>query len=481
MKNKHLLSASALLLVSATLFSCGGAANDGGTQRKGTISMWVGQESVDFYKEVANEFLEKNPSFEYNISIVGADTGSAAGALIQDNTACADIVTIAHDNIGKLSQKSLILPIVDEGLLTQINNDNPETFKSVIKNKYGAGAEAKEYTFAVPYISQALFLYYNKKFVTPEQAQTFEGLEEAAKAANKKAFTVTGTDSFNFSFTELAVRNKDKYTSVKIYEDFKMANCFVQGNDTIAVTRWAQEEFNKDNGGTFPSSSGWEVDLNQKNPKIISLIGGAWHFNAVKSALGEENMGCALIPTFTLKENHVEGLTANELDPNVPKAGDVYRGGTFADCKCFVINTASKVEKTKSMTEIIKYFSSKEIQNRSLLEAGNVPAHKDALSFVEEHKSDLSDAAYQMSKSQIEMAEYGRPQPFRTGILNTYFYSKGCDTVLKNTIVNEKGAYNDVQKIREQLYKIEHTWTKGGAPLDKDIPTELPAKMPDKK
>ena len=40
--------------------------------------------------------------------------------MVSDNTACGDIVTIAHDNIGKLSQLSYIAPIVDEATLKQL-------------------------------------------------------------------------------------------------------------------------------------------------------------------------------------------------------------------------------------------------------------------------------------------------------------------------------------------------------------------------
>ena len=90
--------------------------------------------------------------------------------------------TVAHDNIGKLSQLSYIAPVVDEdgyddGLLNQIETENTPEFNKAVENILGS-VEEEKYKFAVPYISQALFLYYDTRYVTAEEAQKF-GLIDA--------------------------------------------------------------------------------------------------------------------------------------------------------------------------------------------------------------------------------------------------------------------------------------------------------------
>ena len=331
----------ALLVASVLAVSLlAGCSGGGKVKDDGVIRVWVGEESAEFYQKVCDEYIAAHADFGYKIEVKGMDTGSVAGTITNDPTAAADIYTVAHDNIGKLASTQCAKPIVDESLVSQVLADNPESFQTVIYSTLNG----KEYLYGVPYISQALFLYYNKALVTEEQAKTFEGLQEAAKAANTKAITVTGDDGFNMCFALLARKTSDKSTSVTIFEGAESvsggskgkSNC--QGDDTVAIVRWLQDFASDPNGFKWASPDGWEADLNKDNKGALAVIGGAWHYNSAKAALGETNLGITLIPTFKLTDRAVEGLST-------VKAGDEYRGGTFADCKCFMINANSAVSK----------------------------------------------------------------------------------------------------------------------------------------
>ena len=228
------------------------------------IVVWVGEESATFYDKICQDFLakEENADFGYQIEVKGMDTGSVAGTITTDPTKAADIYTVAHDNIGKLAAGNYAKPITDEALTNQILADNPESFKNVIYSNLGG----QSYLFAAPYVSQALFLYYNKALVTDEQAKSFEGLKEAAAAAGTKAWTVTGDDGYNFSFPLLATKVSDHSTSVKIYEGAlsdgsSKGTSHCQGDDTIALTRYMQRSINDPNGFKFASRDGWDADL----------------------------------------------------------------------------------------------------------------------------------------------------------------------------------------------------------------------------
>ena len=465
MKFKNLLVACATLGTSIALASCG----NGGAE----ISLWVGNESVAFYKTAVAEFLANNADFGYKINVVAADTGTIAGSMTSDNTACGDIITIAHDNIGKLAQKSLIKPLTDEGLLKQIDDDNPSEYKDVIRSTM-KGSEEK-FVFGSPYISQALFLMYNKEYVTEEQAQSFEGLQEAALALrvadpSKKGdihgCTLAGTDGYNFSFTLLARKVSDNSTTLKIYEGLDKSQCYCQGDDTVAVTRWAQDAFRN---GTleWPNDSGYATMM--QTHTALAVVGGAWHYNAVVSAIGADNVGLALIPTFTLTAEQVIDTT---IAPNTQM-----RGGTFADCKCFVINGASDGGKYAAEQQLIKYLSTKEVQNKSFKEAMNVPAYKGALEYIESIKDEIEPNAYNLAKVQTGMVQYGIPQPFVTATLNNYYYQAGAPDLYKNLIIIDEKDPDDakLRKVREVLFTIEYVWKWGNGTLDKlVIPEELP-------
>lgn len=480
---KKIIALLVLLAMSLAAFAgCSGGnstgSNSGNTPggNGGVIRVWVGEESVEFYKKVCDEYVAANSDFGFTVEVKGMDTGTIAQVITNDPIAAADIYTVAHDNIGKLAATKCAKPIGDQSLIDQILADNPESFRKVIYSTLND----KEYLFGVPYISQALFLYYNKALVTEEQAATFEGLREAAKQAGTKAITVTGDDGFNMSFALLATRASDHATTVKIYEGAEsvsggakgISNC--QGDDTVAIVRWLQAYAADPNGFKWASPDGWDADLDKSNKGALAVIGGAWHYNTAKAALGETNLGIALIPTFTLTEESVKGLSG-------VKAGDVYRGGTFADCKCFMINANSSADKYVAEQALIKYLSSKEIQNRSYLECLNVPAYVGASEFIKKcyEEGKVSESQYNLAAMQVSMAEWGIPQPFITGILNTYYYSKNGPQVFRAII--DKSAYpttgdvilsetESLAGVRKGLYLIEYLWMHGTTP--KEFPKE---------
>ena len=259
----------AVIMVFAVTAGCG--------KKDNKIVVWVGEESAEFYQKVCDQYVKDNPSFGYTVEVKGVDTGSVAGIVSNDPSAAADIFTTAHDNIGKLAASKYAKPITDEALINQVLADNPASFQNVIYSTLNN----EKYLYGVPYISQALFMYYNKAYVTEEQAKSFEGLREAAKAAGMKAFTVTGDDGFNMSFALLATKVDDHSTTVKIYEGAEAtaggskgeSNC--QGDDTIAIIRWLQDFQEDENGFKWASPDGWDADL--RNKGCLAVIGGTWH------------------------------------------------------------------------------------------------------------------------------------------------------------------------------------------------------------
>lgn len=478
----------ALLLVISMLLTllagCGGgsSAPSGGSDAPsgqaddGIIRVWVGEESAEFYQKVCDEYVAAHPDFGYKVEVKGMDTGSVAGTITNDPTAAADIYTVAHDNIGKLAATKCAKPITDQALIDQVLAENPDSFKMVIYSTLND----KQYLYGVPYISQALFLYYNKELATPEEAQSFEGLREAAARANCKAITVTSDDGFNMSFALLATKTSDHSTTVKLYEGAESVSggskgvCNCQGDDTVAIVRWLQAYAADPNGFKWASSDGWDADF--RNKGVVAVIGGAWKFKEAMASVGESNLGIALIPTFKLTPESVEGLSS-------VSAGDEYRGGTFADCKCFMINANSASSKYAKEQELIKYLSSKDVQNASYQEVMNVPAYVGAADFIKScfDAGKVSESEYMLAAMQVAMAEWGIPQPFVTGTLNTYYYSKNGPSVFRAMI--DKTAYpttgdqiltetESLESIRKGLYLIEYLWMHGVAP--KEFPASLP-------
>jgi arabinogalactan oligomer/maltooligosaccharide transport system substrate-binding protein len=438
MKNK-LLGLGLVLATTLSLASC---------SQEAPLTIWVGTESAEFYTQAMNEYVEAyqqrtGNAFPHKIAVRGVDTGTAAGTFLEDTQAGADIFTVAHDNLGRLTRgSSAIAPITDPALLAQINNDNPNTFLNVIKSNVGG----VQYTFGVPYVAQSLVLYYNKKYLNETDVQSWEGIVAKAAANNKQALSLAGTDGFNNSFILLAKNAATGATSLKLYENGDIQQNYALGDDTIAKMKWGQWFFTHPNGARRPTESGWTVELT--NEVSIAFISGAWHFNGARSALGS-NLGIAQLPTFTITADQAYGTTT---------AGTVFKSGTFADAKIFVMKKNSPKE--AYLQDILKFLSSKEMQERSFVAAQNLPAYKNAGSeFASMQGSSLEN---QLARIQIEMFENGIPQPFGfDNRYNFYYYSKGAPDLLLEILENNESKYSTFDQIKAQLAIIQRIWITG--------------------
>ena len=458
MRTKKLLITAAL--TTGLMFPLSACGNNAGKSK--VITLWVGEESATFYQAQCDQFLKENEDFGYKIKVTGADTGSTGGALSDDNTKCADIVTIASDNIGKVVEKNRVLPFVEESLVDQVNADNPDAFKKVIYFENDIGEGKKNYLYGVPYISQALFLYYNKSKVSATQAQTFEGLMAAARNAGTgvKAFVLTGEDGYNYSFNLLARKAEDKSTTLKIYEGGVRKNCYAQGEDEVASLNWARRVFNSPNGGLGVTDSKWAGEIQEGN--ALSVIGGAWHYKAAVAAFGgTSNLGITVLPTYTLTADDVDGV-------NGIAEGTVMQAGTFSDCKCFMLNSKDP-SKYNHAQQLVKYLSNKTVQLESFAQVGNVPAYSGCENDIETVKSRIDATVYDLAKAQLSMNQFGIAQPFINGTLNTLFYSKKAPEEYMLHIKEGK----DTAGARATLYTMEYIWKKGSKPST--IPATLPA------
>lgn len=439
---KLLLFLTLAVVVLFTAAGCGG---------KAPLTIWVGSESEAFYQVKMEDYkalyLQKTgEEFPHEVSVVGVDTGTAASTFLDDTEAGADIFTAAHDNLGKLiAGASAVAPVQSAELLAQIQNDNPESFLGVIKGTVGG----TEYTFGIPYVAQALVLYYNTEYLTETDVETWEGILAVAKAENKQALSLAGTDGFNNSFILLATEEETGDTTLRLYENGVQENTYGTGDDTISKLKWGQDFFTDPNGAKRPSDSGWEIELT--NEKSISFIGGSWHFNAAKSALGT-NLGIAILPTFTITEDQAYGDV---------EAGTVFRSGTFADTKAFFMKKNS--DYAEYLEDILLYLTSKEVQEESFEVAANLPAYKNAATEFEAFQEDTLDA--QLASKQVQMFEYGIPQPFGfVSRYNLYYYSKGAPEIILSILENVDNEYDTLESIYDGMVIVETIWKTGSRP-----------------
>lgn len=483
---KKILSMTLLMLFAFAFVGCGGAVTlyttdaDGKTTGDNTtdqatidqgdkttppgiesneIVIWVGDEVSEFYQLKADEYIaqynadsSKQYLYPHTITVQGADTGTAASTFADDPEAGPDILTIAHDNLGKLlSGSSAIYPISYQPLLDQIEAQNTQSFIDVSRGESGGVV----YNYGVPYEAQALILYYNTKYLTEEDVETWEGIWDVAKSMDVRATTVTGTDGFNNSFLVLSSYAATGEMPIKIYENGIFENSDLTNDGAMSIMKWGQRFFSDPNGADQASDSGWEVDLDIVNENTLSVIGGAWHFKSAQAALGE-NLGIATLPTYTITEADAYGSV---------EADTVMHSGTFADTKMFVMNKRSA--SLYYLEDILLFLTNKSIQEESFIENGSLPAYKNASAEFTSMNSD--DISAQLASKQIEMFEWGIPQPFGGDLrFNFWYYSKQGPDKLYYMLTNTDPdiEFDTDEKIMARLIEVENIWKYGDAAGD---------------
>ena len=412
------------------------------------IKIWVDNGMLEFYANKLSEFVLLYPNHIFQLE--GKDIGAMASLFLANSSNGADIFMVSHENLGLLSSK---IKNVNSKLEKQIKNDNSLMFQEAVKKK----VNGTESIVAAPCSSQSLVLYYNKAAVTAEQAKTWEGLKEAAINASTlsktiKATTLVGSDLYYFSWPLLSTKVSDGSTSVKLFEDGKVENCNVDGDDTVSVMKWTQEFYNDPNGGLFPSIDGWEFDLYVPNDsttgKALSLVGGPWNYDMAKACLGDD-LGITKLPTFKIIDSSAYGSITSNTE---------FQAGTFTNCRTFVMKKNS--EYAEYLDRVVQFLTSKEVQKEAYQNCGVLPAYADFLNDLNELNENTDSSM--LAKAQLEMMDHGIAQP--SGIdtnINTRYYSEYVRSEYNYIVTNNDYTMSSFDAIKASLTNIE-TYLKTG-------------------
>ncbi|MDR2867052.1 MAG: extracellular solute-binding protein [Acholeplasmatales bacterium] len=405
------------------------------TQKKNLpITIWVGAESVAFYQEKANEYLEtvfkvQNPGLNHPAIIVKpSDAATAANTFLLDTEEGVDIFTIPSDSLSELvSGSSKIAPIFNSQLLAQIKADNyPNTLDLISLPLSGSTSSSGKEVFGVPYVYQNLVLYYNKKVIT--DPSSWESILSATPPSSK-AFTLAGNDSFSNSFLLMASKNGN--FPIRIYRDGRLEDVDLSNAEALKIIKYGQNLFTQ---GYDPNSMGaWASSVSEE--KVLSVIGGAWHFKAASEAFGR-NLGISILPTFTID-------------------GETYHSGTFNDVKMFVQRVSSP--NANYLQAIMQYFSSIAVQDESFEVCDNLPAYQGA-----KEKLVGSSDHINLALAQYNMIEYGLNQPFgKNKLMHEYFYNRRAHQIIIDVLMNARNLYITNEAIYNALLMVEKRWKTG--------------------
>ena len=287
------------------------------------VKVWVAENVVDFTNEQIENFKTEYPQYAgvtFTVEAVGE--GDAAGNMITDVTAGADVFGFAQDQLTRL---------VTAGALEEVNPDYLADVESANSAGVVEAGKVGGTLYAYPMTADnGYFLYYDKSVVT--DPSTLEGILEQCEAAGKNFYMdMTGWYQVAFFFgtgCELTYDTDDDGNFTACNVDYASEAGLVALKEMIEVASSSAYQ---------PGSSAGDA------VNYAAIIDGTWDAGTVQEVLGD-NYACAKLPTFTGSD------------------GNTYQMSGFNGCKLLGVKPQEDADKLQICDDLAYYLTSEEVQ-----------------------------------------------------------------------------------------------------------------------
>ena len=357
-----------------------------------TLKVWapqVDQETEESWLPVMlAKFEEAHPEYAITWDIGVCGEGDAAGIVKNDPAAAADVYFYANDQMGTL---------IEAGALAKLGGSYLETVKSNFAQTH---VDLLTYTdggvYGFPTAPNTWFMWYNKSVFTEEDVKSLNTmLEKGVVSFPMDNSWYTGTFFFGVGGTVFGPQGIDAAAGI----DFSSDLCAEAAKFMIDFA--SNPNFKNDVDGTGVAG--------MLDGSISAMFSGDWDEPNL-APLGE-NLGCAVLPTFTL---------AN---------GETYQMKSFASNKAVGVNP--NAANPKAAMQLAEFLTSAESLTLRYELSGYIPAVNGA----EVDSATAAVVSEQMATATIaqpvlaEMANFWDPvKNFGLNILN--------GTITKDNVVD---------------------------------------------
>lgn len=243
----------------------------------GEIKIWVADAAVDFTTAQVEAFKAANPEYaNMTVTVEPVGEGDAAGKVITDVEAAADIFGFAQDQLARMVAAGA-LEVVEEGNAEVVKAENDAGSVSAVT----LGGEM----YAYPLTSDnGYFLYYDKSVVT--DPSTLEGILADCEAAGKSFYMEINSGWYQTAFffgagCTLTYDSNDEGNLVKCNADYASENGLKALKAMIALSK--SPAFT--NGSSISSAT-----------NVGAIVDGTWDATAAQELFGD-NYAAAKLPT----------------------------------------------------------------------------------------------------------------------------------------------------------------------------------------
>ncbi|MBR5766628.1 MAG: extracellular solute-binding protein [Lachnospiraceae bacterium] len=276
-----------------------------GDGSSGEIKVWVADAVVDFTAKQVEKFMADNPDYAgFKVSVEAVGEGDAAGNMITDVEAGADIYAFAQDQIARL---------VAAGALETVNPDVLDAVKS--ENDEGSikAATVGNELYAYPLTSDnGYFLYYDKSVV--KDPSTLDGILADCEAAGKNFYMEINSGWYQTAFffgagCDLSYETDDN-------GNFTKANVTYASDEGLAALK---AMIGLSESKAFQNGSAMGEATN-----VGAIVDGTWDSATAQEVFGD-NYACAKLHTFkdgNGKEHQMSGFGGFKLLGVKPQTED---------------------------------------------------------------------------------------------------------------------------------------------------------------
>ena len=230
-------------------------------------------------KTECEAFNEEHPEWNITFDYVTCSESDAKDTVLQDPASAADVFMYANDQIADL---------VDAGALTKLGGDAAEYVKSSNSEAMAATVTYNGDIYGVPYTPNTWFMYYDKRVFSEDDVKSLDTMLEKGKVSFPFD---NGWYLASFYAANGCTIFGDGTDASKGY-DFG-------GDNAVAVTNYIVDLFNNKNF-VMDNNEGSLGLAGLKDGSVNAYFNGNWNYDAVKEALGEENVGVAALPTINI-------------------------------------------------------------------------------------------------------------------------------------------------------------------------------------
>jgi arabinogalactan oligomer/maltooligosaccharide transport system substrate-binding protein len=297
---------------SSTGDEAGGSTNVGtdplyGEGDKGTITLkvWCPQEALELTKLQCEDFAKLYPDAKFKFDVKPMREDTATTSVLAEPDESADVFFYASDQLTSLVDAKAIIPVF--GQANEVADISVDTVKAANSEASINAASVDGTLYSFPMTDNGYMLVYNKKYVTDEQAKTWEGVLEACKAAGKKFSMDCGNGYYTCMFPFTAGAKLDgieDYVNENGVELQKQKVTAYDEEKALDVVEAFAKLFHS-YPANFQSVGVDNIPMGFEEDTIAAGIGGTWQAAPLSEQLGD-NFGVAVLPTINVKGEDIK-------------------------------------------------------------------------------------------------------------------------------------------------------------------------------